>query len=119
MLAGFERRQVVFIVRLRGGQVEDQVDVRIGDDLCARGVCPGDAMLRGLALCLLQAARGAGDDLDCVVFFQVVQVDVTDIADANDADADFFHAMTTPFLPARSSAAPSVLSSALSYRICR
>ena len=50
MLARLERREVVFIVRLRGGQVEDEVDIRVGDDLCARGVGLGDAVLRGFAL---------------------------------------------------------------------
>ena len=34
MLAGFERRKVVFIVRLRRGQVKDQVDFRIDNDFC-------------------------------------------------------------------------------------
>ena len=50
MLACLERCKVVFIVRLRRSQVEDQVDFRIGNNLCARGIRLGDTVLRGFAL---------------------------------------------------------------------
>ena len=101
MLARLERREVVFIVRLRGGQVEDEVDIRVGDDLRARGIGLGDAVLRGFALRLFQSARGARHDLDRIVFFQVIEVYVADIADTDDANANFFHKAAAPLRAVR------------------
>ena len=56
VLAGLERSEVVLIVRLRRGQVEHEVDVRVRDQLHAGRIGLRDAVLRGLALRLFQTA---------------------------------------------------------------
>lgn len=48
VLAGLERGEVVLIVRLRRGQVEHEVDVRVRDQLHAGRIGLRDAVLRGL-----------------------------------------------------------------------
>ena len=91
MLAGLERGEVVLIVRLRRGQVEHEVDVRVRDQLHARRIGLRDAVLRGLALRLFQTARRARHDLHRIIFFQIVQIYIADVTDADDADTKLFH----------------------------
>ena len=69
VLAGLERREVVLVVRLRRCQVENQINVRVGDQLHAGGIGFRDAVLGSLALRLFQTARRAGSNFDHIVIF--------------------------------------------------
>ena len=78
-------------MRLRRGQVEHEVDVRVRDQLHARRIGLRDAVLGGLALRLFQTARRARHDLHRIIFFQIVQIYIADVTDADDADTKLFH----------------------------
>ena len=69
MLTRLERREVVLEMRLRGGQVQDQVDLRVGNHLVAGRVCLRDTVLRSLPPRLFQPAGCARDDLHHIIFF--------------------------------------------------
>ena len=72
---------------LRRCQIENNVNIRVSDQLHTGGVCLGNTVLCRLSLCLLQSARGTRHHLDCVILFQIVQVNIADVANANYTNA--------------------------------
>ena len=56
MLACLQGCQIILIMCLRRCQIENNVNIRVSDQLHTGGVCLGNTVLRCLALCLLQSA---------------------------------------------------------------
>ena len=56
MFARLQGCQIILIMCLRRRQIEDNVNIRVSDQLHTGGICLGNTVLRRLALCLLQSA---------------------------------------------------------------
>ena len=92
MLAAGQRQLVEPIVRVRRGQIENQIHIRLFNQILCTGVGVRDAEFLSFFLCLFQAARSTGvNGHKIAVFFQVVEIDAADVTETDDADAQFFH----------------------------
>ena len=56
MLACLQGCQIILIMCLRRCQIENNVNIRVSDQLHTGGVCLGNTVLCRLSLCLLQSA---------------------------------------------------------------
>ena len=91
MLARLQCRKIICKMCLRCGQVQHQIDFRVSNQLIAGGICFRNTMLCSLALRFLQPAGCTGRYLNGIIFFQVIQVNVTDVTNTNHANTDLFH----------------------------
>ena len=92
MLAAGQRQLVEPIVCVRCGQIENQIHIRLFNQILCTGVGVRDAEFLSFFLCLFQAARSTGvNGHKIAVFFQIVEIDAADVAETDDADAQFFH----------------------------
>ena len=90
VLAGSDRGRRHLDVGVRRGQVDDQLDARVGQHVRAAAV-RGDAVLLGLRPGPVGDQVADDQHLDVGERVQVLQVGVADDADPDDADADSAH----------------------------
>ena len=95
VLAGRDRRRGHLHVRVRRGQVHDQLHAGVGEHVVAAAV-RGDAVLLGLGSGSIGDQVADDKHLDVREGVQVLQVGVADDPDADDADADGAHRTYPP-----------------------
>jgi hypothetical protein len=83
---------------MNGGQrkVEDDIDIGIRDQVLRRRVGLLQAVRLGLAARLFHVAPGAGDDVHDIIGLEVIDIDIADIADSDDADIEGFYRWLLP-----------------------
>ena len=91
VLSRFERHRGQLSMDRRQRQIEDDVDVGVRDQFSGRRVGLRQSMRLSLAPRLFEIASRASDDAHDVIGFETTDVDVADIADAQDANIERFH----------------------------
>nr|WP_255854678.1 hypothetical protein [Marinobacterium rhizophilum] len=90
MFAGLQRRQVQLRMHPRYRQVQDDVDIRVCQQLSGIGIGTRNAMRRRLLLRLVQAAPGTGHHThNIAILFKVVNINVADISDTQHANLEY------------------------------
>jgi hypothetical protein len=87
VFAGFERRHRDLGVDDRDGEVEDDLDLLVSEQLF-RGTCLRDTVSFGLGLRTLEQEVRTGDHLDVVEYGRILEIDAADLAATDDADPD-------------------------------
>jgi hypothetical protein len=109
VLAGLQSRQRDLGVGDRDCQVEDDLDLFVGQQLL-RAACLGHTVRFSLGFCPLQHEVRTGDDLDVVEYSPVLQIDAADLAAPDYSDLD-----RPIFADGRSFQSPSISACQLSH----